>query len=129
MNREDILALEDLKTESVFIPEWDAAMTVREMTAADRDAYDSTPAVVQIRAEMNANGGQYEAVTPAAVTRARVEMIVRTVVNGDGGLMFKPEDAAKLEGKNSRAIAVLAGAAMRLNRIGGGQIEEAAKNS
>ena len=43
LNKAEILAKDDLKTEDVFVPEWDAWVKVRSLNASERDHFEAAP--------------------------------------------------------------------------------------
>ena len=42
LTRDEILGADDLKTESVKVPEWGGTVLVRELTGAERDEWEAS---------------------------------------------------------------------------------------
>jgi hypothetical protein len=105
-----ILAVEDLKTRDVAIPEWGGSVTIRMMTAGERDAFEAA-----------------QAIEPHKDIRAR--LAVATVCDAEGRLLFGPEHVAALSAKSGRALDRIFAAAARLNGITAADVEELRKNS
>jgi hypothetical protein len=42
LNKSEILAMDDLKTEDVFVPEWNAWVKVRSLNASERDHFEAS---------------------------------------------------------------------------------------
>lgn len=112
LNRDSILAVQDLRTVDVDVPEWGGAIRLRMLTAAERFAVNDAASA----------GGQFD---PAKFQTALIE---RTAVNEDGTALFQPGDASALAGKSSGAIAVVFAAAAKLNGLGGQSTDAAEKN-
>lgn len=108
ISREDILGTK-LAVEPVPVPEWGGTVYVREMTGAERDAWEST--MIQSR------------------ENARAVTLVRCIVNEAGERLFRDEDAEALGAKSGRILARIADVARRLNKLGGDDLEDAKGNS
>ena len=100
--RDQILAANDLKTERVEVPEWGGAVTVRSMTAGDRDQW-----------EQRLWGGKRD----VALTQVRASLVAFTVVDDAGELMFSVDDLEALSRKSSAALTRIYETAVRLNKI------------
>lgn len=90
-----ILALQDLPTEPLFVPEWDGWVHVRTITAAERDLFEAS--------FMN----------PAAAKAGKISytfgdvrgrLAVLALVNPDGSQMFAPSQAKELAAKSAKAL-------------------------
>jgi len=120
LSKEDILAVADLKTEAVPVPEWgeDVQVIVRTMTGADRDAFE------QSLVNVDAEGKR----TPA-LENMKAKLVAITVVDEAGNRMFAADEVGHLAGKSAAAINRIFSAAARLNGIGPAAEVAAAKNS
>ena len=112
LNKESILALQDIVTEIVEVPEWGGAVKVRGLTAAERDAFEGE--VVQRRGN--------DVKTNTRNMRAR--MVVMSVVNEDGSRMFSYHDIELLGEKSARAIDRIFSVAMKLSGLGEKDVAE-----
>ncbi|OYD65956.1 UNVERIFIED_ORG: hypothetical protein BDU10_8607 [Burkholderia sp. CF145] len=119
LTKSDILAADDLKTETVDVPEWGGAVIVRMMTGTQRDAYEASL--------MKRDGdGKYRVDT----VNMRTKLLVHTVVDEAGRSLFDGDaDVLELAGKSSAAIERLFTVAQRLNGLAADSVENAEKNS
>ena len=115
-SRDEILKLQDRKTEEVFVPEWGCSVLVKEMSAADRDQLDA----LMVKREGDKIVGD--------VTNQRAKIVVMTAVNEKGERLFSADDVAALAEKNGKAINRIYEAAVMLGVLQADAIDEAAKN-
>jgi hypothetical protein len=118
---EALLALPDLKTEAVTVPEWDNAQVVlSEMSGAARADFET----------YMANSGFFdEAGKPIqAQWRKLYKPTVVAYSLADTGGMLREDLAAALAGKNPKAIDRLFKVADQLNKLSAEEHEEAEKN-
>lgn len=113
LDKSAILAAQDLKTETVSVPEWSGDVLVRTLTAAAREAYSSS----LVGADGKPNGSGF-----------KVKLLVRCIVDEAGNRVFGDEDADLLEAKSSAAIERVFKVADRLNQISTAAIDQAEKN-
>lgn len=116
ITKEAVLTVSDLKHEDVPVPEWGGTVRVRELTARERDAFEST-----LRP---ATGS---AAPDTANLRAR--LCVRSIVGEDGSRLFNDEDADALGSKSAQVVDRIFTVAQRLSGIGADQGRAAEKNS
>ncbi len=113
LNRQAILAADDLKSEEVHVPQWGGSVRIRVMTGLERD---------ELRMEFakysNGDAGAFAAV-----------LVASCAVDDEGNRLFTMDDVAALRGKGAAALDGPAAVAMRLNGLGGKAHEEAVKNS
>lgn len=114
LNREQIFKTKDIKTEVVKVPEWNGSVTVKAMTATERDEYEATI--------YNAD----EKTTDLRNIRAK--LCVKTIVDEKGELMFSEKDIVKLGKKSAAAIDRIYDVAARLSKISEKDQAEIAKN-
>lgn len=114
LTKAEIQAAQDAQRETVNVPEWGGALIVRGLTGNERDDYEKTIMVMKKRdLQMNIKG-------------ARARLVVMTVINEDGSLMFEPGDVSWLGEKSARALNRVTDVAMMLSGITEDDIEELA---
>jgi hypothetical protein len=108
--RERILgAPPQLRSETVVIPEWDAAILVRELTAGERDRFDSE----------HAAAGKANLWARLVVAMARTQ---------DGERVFQDGDLQAVAAMPSRVLEPLVDAAVRLANAADQSVEALEKN-
>jgi hypothetical protein len=112
--REMILGTNDLPSEVVEVPEWDAKVRVRGMTAREKDAF-----VAQIT---NLSTGEMSWQNATAL------LIVRTVVDDDGQRVFSDADADALGEKSAAATQRLFNVAQRLSAFSEEDLDQIAQD-
>lgn len=112
LTREAILRADDLKFEDVEVPEWNGTVRVSMMTGALRDAF---------AASLQADG------KPAA-DLYQEKLLVATIIDEAGAPMFTYDDIAALAKKSAVALDRVVKVAERINSVGNGAVEAAAKN-
>ena len=114
LTREQILAANDTPTQTVPVPEWGGNITVRTMSARDRDALEF--AAIAARDE------------GSTVDNVRARYAAACIVDDKGNPLFTDEDIVALGNKSGAALDRVYQAIAELNRIMPGDIEGAAKN-
>ncbi len=117
LGRAEILAVADMKTEDVFVPEWDAWVKVRTMNASERDHFEA--------GTVERNGSSVR--TNLENIRARLCLLCLVDENGDR--LFQEEDTYPLGGKSAAALDRVFQVAQRLNGLRAEDVDELAKNS
>jgi hypothetical protein len=112
----DILKPRPLKTEIVPVPEWGGEVIVQEMTAAQRDEFE-TFALMKREAKDESPKG------------IRVSIIINTVVDENGKPLFTDLDAPDLAKKPGTIIDRIASVGLRLSGMTEAVVEEQSKNS
>ncbi|WP_250451205.1 hypothetical protein [Caballeronia sp. ATUFL_M2_KS44] len=112
LNRSQIFATNDLKSEVVDVPEWGGQVKVTVMSGLARDAYQKTISE-----------------SPRAVSFFEGTLLVATVVGDDDQPLFTEDDIPLLQQRNSDVVSRIALVAMRLNKLGPKATEDAEKNS
>lgn len=115
LKREQILSADDLKRESVSVPEWGGEVLVRTMTGAERDAFEAA-----------IGGGKARQVNTANI---RARLVALTVVDEAGARLFADGDMEALGRKSAAALDRCFSVAMRLNGLSAKDVEELEKNS
>jgi len=99
LTKMEILSAQDLKQETVPVPEWspDGVVIVREATALERDAYEES----LLRPTLNKRGERAELKTDFRNSKAR--LVVKCIIDERGDRIFQDEDAEAL-GRKSAAV-------------------------
>ena len=109
MDKAQILSQDDRQYENVEVPEWGCTLRVGSIGLQDR---------LEIEALASASDN------PERQAAFQATVVQRCTYNGDGCLLFSPEDVSALAAKNPVAIARLFGVAIRLNRMRAEDAEE-----
>ena len=117
LSRDEILGADDLKSESVKVPEWGGAVIVRELTGAERDAWESSV--------VKTNGTK----VTVDSQNMRAKLAALCIVDDEGKRMFTEKDALLLGKKSAAALDRVTDVARRLSRIGEDQLDSLGKAS
>lgn len=121
LTREQILKADDLKTETVPVPEWGGEVIVRTMTGTARDEYDKS-LISQKSSDEETDEKNY-------LDNARARLCAFTIIDEAGNLVFDEDDIIEFGKKSSLALNRVFDVAKRLNGLGVDEIKEMAKNS
>ena len=119
MTRAAILAVQDLKTVDVDVPEWEGGggiVGVRMLTASERDEFD---------ASLTNGTGENRTLN---LHDLRARLLAICIVDDDDNPVFTPADVHALGAKSSAALSVLFAAAQKLNGMLPAAVETAVKN-
>ncbi len=115
LSREAILAIQDIPSEDVFVPEWNTWVRVRGLTGAERDAFEE--AILAGRGKD----------TKVNLRNIRAKLVAKSVVDPETGqYLFSEEDLKALGRKSARALARIYDVAQRLAGITKADEEELA---
>lgn len=117
LTREAILSADDLKRESVSVPEWGGDVVVQEMTAKARTAWSSAVYSKGDDGEVKADSDIFSSA-----------LLVACCVGEDGEPLFTASDIAALSKKSGKAVERVLTVALRLNGMSEAAREEAKKN-
>ena len=117
LNKAEILAQDDLKTEDLFVPEWDAWVKVRTLNASERDWFEAST--------VQRNGKK----VTTNLNNIRARLCLLCLVGEDGERLFQQEDEFPLGGKSAAALDRIFTVAQRLNGLRDEDVDELAKNS
>ena len=117
LNRDAILAANDVKVERVEVPEWGGHVFVRLLSGTERDAFEQSNVKIK--------GKQSE----VNLTNIRARLAVLCVCDETGARLFKDADATALGAKSGAVLDRIFDAASALNKIGKAQQEQAEGNS
>jgi hypothetical protein len=110
LSREAILGADDLAPTRVRVSEWGGVVLVRQLTAADRDAFE-----VSILSEQGA-------------VNLRARLVALVAVDEDGARLFAAEDVEALGAKSARAVDRVFSVAQKINGLGQAELEDLAGN-
>lgn len=114
LSRDQILAVDDLKTVPVDVPEWGGTVYVRMMTGVERDLWEAMT--------VDENGDALPPQRKLANLRGR--LVVTTASDAAGERLFEDTDAELVGKKSAAALDRVFAASSRLNRIFEADIEE-----
>jgi hypothetical protein len=109
MNKESILAFNDVKIEKVFVPEWNFDVFVRSISAKQQDLW-----MDEVR---NKKAGNYQA-----------SFLVLCICDESGKLVFDRSDAEKLGEKSAAALNRLWSVASKINCLSEEDVKDLEKN-
>ena len=116
LNRDQIVAIQDIKTELVDVPEWGGTVALRELTGAERDAWEAQMVKV-------INGRR-----EADLDNLRAKLVAACLVDGEtGDRLFDEKTVSQLGNKSAITLDRLFKIAQRMNGMDG--VEEQQKNS
>lgn len=118
LSKDQILEADDLKTETVAVPEWAGSVLVRSMSGTERDAFEASMITVLPDGTRKPN-----------MVNMRAKLVALTVVDEAGNLVFDVSDVDRLARKSAAALERVFAAAQRINGIGVDAQEDIAKNS
>lgn len=121
LTREQILKAQDIKRETVNVPEWGGSVIVKTMTGRERDALE----VMTMRDRLESGEDDAE----ANLENFRARMAVMTLVDDEGKQIFTPEDIEELGAKSAPALQRVYDVAVRLNKVSKADIDELVGNS
>lgn len=116
LNKKQILAVQDIKTEEVFIPEWGDSVMVRGMTGNQRDEFEAS--IVEMR-------GKSQTVH---LEMLRAKMCAMTLIGEDGRPLFDMDEAEELGRKCAPALQRIMEVAQRLSGLKETDLESLSKN-
>lgn len=116
LDRSAILSKKDLKREKVSVPEWGGDVFVSEMTGEARDEWEL---------ELH----EYRKDNSRKLKNPSARLVVATVVDEDGNLLFTRDDVDEVGKLSCEALDRICRVAQALNKIGAVSIEDAEKNS
>ena len=113
LTKEQILQANDLKIETVDVPEWGGSVGVRTMTGTERDSFEQS--IVEKKGKTN-------------LSNIRARLCALTVVDDSGNRLFNDSDIAELGKKSAAALDRVFTVAQKMNGFGEKDIEELGKN-
>lgn len=118
LSKDEILAMDDIPTEEVIVPEWkNRKVLISGLTAAGRNAYQAS------LTEMHGNKQKLK------LEHATAKLLVRAIVNEKRQPIFTETDIIRLGTKSSAVLERLAKIASRLSGMDEEVAAQTAKNS
>jgi hypothetical protein len=116
LTRKQILAISDIVTQTVSVPEWGGEVLVRGLSGAERDQFEATFITV--------NGAS----PTIHLQGMRAQLVSMAVVDEKGELLFTPDDVIALGAKSAVALQRVFDVAQKLSGLTKADVEELAKN-
>lgn len=113
LNKESILAANDLTTETVNVPEWQGEIKIRSWTGAEREQFEKSVNVIDGKVK-------------SSDVLSRIAVL--SICDDDGKRIFTDADIPALSKKSAAALERIADKAVKLNGLTESDIEELAKN-
>lgn len=117
LTKEEILNADDLPREEIYIKEWGKSVTLRGLTSAERDQFETTSWIGEGKSRK------------FNLSNMRARFLVLTICDEKGIRLFADTDADSLGKKSAKALNKLFGKAQELSGIGEADVEELLKNS
>lgn len=117
LGRDAILAKVDVQERELYVPEWETWVKVRGLTARERDDYE--------RSIMVGKGKDRD----VNLRNLRAKLVVRSVVDSAGQLLFSDADIEALGDKSAAALERIFDVARDLSGLSEQDTEELLKNS
>jgi hypothetical protein len=115
LTKSQILSADDLKKETVTVPQWGGDVIVSQFGASERDQYDG---------KLIAIGND-----PKEIKGLRALVCSLCLVDDLGNKLFSPQDVEALGRKSDAALTSIYKVAQRLNGLGPEAQDDAEKNS
>ena len=115
--RETILASSDLPQQSVECPEWGQTLHVRTLTGNERDDFENA-----VQTASKNKGG-------IDLRGLKIKLVLLTLCDEDGELLFDATDALVLNSKSSKVIDRIFQVAQKLNGLTAEDVDELVGNS
>lgn len=117
LGKSDILEASDLITETVDVPEWGGSVIVRAMSGTQRDQYEASLMTRGADGKLEVN-----------TQNMRAKLVLYTVVDESGALLFSADELDALAAKSAVAIERISEVAQTLNGLNRSAIADAEKN-
>ena len=114
LTRDAILSADDLRTESVDCPEWQGAVTIRELNGAERDSFEE---------------GSLDKRRNLSMANIRARLVAMSAIGEDGERLFTKADAEALGKKSAAALNRCFEVSCSLSGITSDDVDELEKNS
>ena len=114
LDRESILAVEDIKVEAVDVPEWGGTVLVKGMTGRERDLFES--GIVQISGDDS----------KIDMRDVRAKLCAKSICDESGKRLFSEADVKELSKKSAKALQRVFEVAQRLSGISDDDVKELA---
>jgi hypothetical protein len=115
LSRDAILAVRDLVTERVEVPEWGGAVLVQAMTGEERDAFEAS--LYRLRS------------TNGIMPNLRARFVAAVVIDEAGARIFTEADIVALGKKSAAALERIFAVGQRLSHLGEADVKALEGNS
>lgn len=102
LTKAEILAANDIVTETVKVPEWGGAVRVRSMTGEERDYFETR---------------LWDVDSEARRKNFRASLLAYSIVDESGNLLFTEEEIDALGSKSAKALIRVYDVAARLSKL------------
>ena len=123
LSKAQILEIDDIRYEEVFVPQWNGTVRVKVMTGTERDSYETS------LYEFKPGDGNKQGQLKLNREDMRAKLLARVIVDEKNKRLFTDADIRALGAKSADALDVLFEAAQQLNGLAKGDLEKAEKNS
>lgn len=120
LSREDILNVQDIKSEDVEVPEWGGTVRVRGLTARQRSLVEATMIAVK---------GENVTVRVEALQTLREKLVGAALVDEDGQRLFNDSQVKELAEKSGAVLQRLFDKAQELSGMSPASVKRAEGNS
>lgn len=121
LGKDAILAADDLTFENVEVKPWGGTVRVKGLTGVERDDWEKSR--IDQKAKVKAGEAR-----PQNLDNFRTSLVVRTVVDQEGRLLFSDKDIIPLGKKSAIAITKVFDVAMKLSGLTDEDADELAEN-
>ena len=113
LSKEQILQADDLKRETVDIPEWGGEVLLRELRGRERDAFEE---------------GSMDSKRNVTMTNMRARLVALSAIDEEGERLFTAKEAKELGDKSATALNRLFEVCCRLSGITSEDVDALEKN-
>ena len=117
LNKQQILAVRDIKIEELYIPEWDGSIYIKTMTAEERDKFEEA---IFIK-----DSGKRK----TDLSGLRAKMCAFVICDEEGNRLFSEAEVEALSKKSAAALTRIFEKAQEISATREDDVEEMAKNS
>ena len=114
LSKEQILQADDLRRETVEVPEWGGEVLLRELRGRERDAFEE---------------GSMDSKRNVTMTNMRARLVAASAIDEQGERLFSNKEAAALGDKSATALNRLFEVCCRLSGITSDDVDKLEKNS
>ena len=112
----DIIGAKDLREKVMEVPEWGGSLTLRELTANDRDWLQAS--MVNAAGDDGAITIENKEGTKLAITGFQTKLVALSIVDAESGArLFKNEDVETLAGKSGIVLSRVASECVSFNKL------------
>ena len=113
LTKDEILGADDLKRETIYIPEWDGEVILRELRGRERDAFEE---------------GSLDKQRNVTMSNMRARLVAISAIDEKGERLFTAKEAEQLGSKSATALNRLFEVCCKLSGITDTDVEDLEKN-